>query len=311
MIVAITGGTGFIGRKLVVRHLAQGHEVRVLSRRTDVEPGAKLYAGDLSTSDVLRSFAGGVDVLYHCAGEIRDESRMHAVHVDGTQNLIEAARGRIERWVQLSSVGAYGRQREGIVTEQNEPQPLGTYEVTKVLSDRLVSAASHGGAFEHATLRPSNVYGAEMSNQSLFGLINMIRRGRFFFVGTPGASANYIHVDNVVEALVLCGTKPEANGRLFNLSDHCTLETFVAVIAESAGRLPPHFRLPEWSVRLLVKLLGSIPGFPLTGSRVDALTGRAVYSIERIEQELGYRHVVSMEDGLKELVGAWQRRASA
>jgi nucleoside-diphosphate-sugar epimerase len=311
MIVAITGGTGFIGRKLVVRHLAQGHEVRVLSRRKDVQPGAKLFSGDLSTSDAMRSFTGGADVMYHCAGEIRDESRMHAVHVTGTQHLIEAASGRIGRWVQLSSVGAYGRRREGIVNEQTEPHPIGTYEATKVLSDEMVRAASHGGAFEHATLRPSNVYGAEMSNQSLFGLINMIRRGRFFFVGTPGASANYIHVDNVVQALMLCGTKPEANGRLFNLSDHCTLETFVAAIAESLGRSPSHFRLPEWLVRLSVKLLGGIPGFPLTGSRVDALTGHAIYSITRIEHELGYRHVVSMEDGLKELVGTWQRRASA
>lgn len=311
MIVAITGGTGFIGRKLVARHLTQGHEVRVLSRRKAVEPGAQLCSGDLSTPDTLRSFADGADILYHCAGEIRDEARMHAVHVAGTQHLIDAASGRIGRWVQLSSVGAYGRQREGVVTEQTAPHPLGIYEVTKVMSDELVSAASHGGAFEHAVLRPSNVYGAEMSNQSLFGLINMIRRGRFFFIGAPGASANYIHVDNVVEALMLCGTKPEANGRLFNLSDHRTLETLVAVIADALGTPAPRLRLPEWSVRLPAKLLGGIPGFPLTESRVDALTGRAIYSTASIEQVLGYRHAVSMEDGLKELVLSWQQRAGA
>jgi nucleoside-diphosphate-sugar epimerase len=311
MIVAITGGTGFIGRKLVARHLAQGHEVRVLSRRKAVELGAKLCAGDLSNPAALRSFADGADILYHCAGEIRDEARMHAVHVAGTQHLINAASGRIGRWVQLSSVGAYGRQREGIVTEQTEAHPLGTYEVTKVMSDELVSAAAHGGVFEHVILRPSNVYGAEMSNQSLFGLINMIWRGRFFFIGKPGASANYIHVDNVVEALMLCGTRPEANDRLFNLSDHRTLETFVAVIAEALGASAPQLRLPEWSVRLPANLLGGIPGFPLTASRVDALTGRAIYSTAMIEQELGYRHSVPMEEGLKELVHAWRQRAGA
>lgn len=306
MIVAITGGSGFIGRKLVARHLVQGHEVRVLSRRKAVERGAQLYSGDLTTPDSLRSFVDGADILYHCAGEIRDEARMHAVHVAGTQHLIDAASGRIGRWIQLSSVGAYGRQREGVVTEQTASHPLGTYEVSKVLSDELVIAASHGGAFEHAVLRPSNVYGAEMSNQSLFGLINMIRRGRFFFIGAPGASANYIHVDNVVEALMLCGTKPEANSRLFNLSDHRTLEAFVAVIADALGRPAPRFRLPEWFVRIPAGLLGGIPGFPLTGARVDALTGHATYSCEKIEQELGYAHRVSMEEGLKELVGFWQ-----
>ncbi|BCO29312.1 aurachin B dehydrogenase [Rhodoferax lithotrophicus] len=308
MIVAITGGTGFIGRKLVVRHLVQGHEVRVLSRRKDVEPGAKLCSGDLSNTDALRSFADGADILYHCAGEIRDETRMHAVHLEGTQHLIDAASGRIGRWVQLSSVGAYGRQRGGIVTEQTEPHPTGIYEVTKVLSDELVSAASHGGAFEHMVLRPSNVYGAEMSNQSLFGLISMIRCGRFFFIGAPGASANYIHVDNVVEALMLCGTKPEADGQIYNLSDHRTMEQFVAVIAKSLGRPIPSLRVPEWSIRLLARLLSGIPGFPLTESRIDALTGRAIYSTEKIENELAYRHPVSMEVGLNELVQTWQHK---
>jgi len=309
MIVAITGGTGFIGRKLVARHLAQGHEVRVLSRRKAVEPGAKLCSGDLSNPAALRAFADGADILYHCAGEIRDEARMHEVHVAGTQQLIDVASGRIGRWVQLSSVGAYGRQREGIVTEQTKPHPLGTYEVTKVVSDELVRVAAHGNAFEHAVLRPSNVYGAEMSNQSIFGLINMIRRGRFFFIGAPGASANYIHVDNVVEALMLCGIRPEANSRLFNVSDYRTLEAFVAVISDGLGMPTPRLRLPEWSVRLSATLLGGIQGFPLTGSRVDALTGRAIYSIATIDQELGYRHPVAMENGLKELVRSWQQRA--
>jgi nucleoside-diphosphate-sugar epimerase len=53
-------------------------------------------------------------------------------------------------------------------------------------------------------------------------------------------------------------------------------------------------------------LLGNLPGMPLTEARVDALSGHAIYSIEKIERELGYRHPVSMEDGLRELVGFWR-----
>ena len=180
MIVAITGGTGFIGRELVLRHLAQGDVVRGLSRRTAVRDGVQWHHGDLSSAD-LNSFVDGADVLYHCAGEIRDKSLMKVVHVDGTRRLIDAASGRIGRWVQLSSVGAYGKQRLGVVTEITAPCPVGTYEVTKVESDDLVSSAALGGAFEQSILRPSNVYGPEMSNQSLFGLFNMVNRGRYFF----------------------------------------------------------------------------------------------------------------------------------
>lgn len=310
MKVAITGGAGFIGRKLVAHHLSQGDNVRVLSRRSPGEAGLPnslhWFRGDLSGTDDLQAFADGADVLYHCAGEIRDESRMEAVHVVGTRRLIEAASGRIGCWVQLSSTGAYGRQRKGIITEQTDLNPCGAYEVTKVASDDLVKAASSRGEFEHVILRPSIVYGAEMSNRSLYGLISMIQRGWFFFIGKPEASANYIHVDNVVEALVLCGKMPQATGQVYNLSDYCTLEHFVAMIAEVLGCGVPHYRLPESPVRALAKLFGSIPGVPLTQARVDALTTRAIYSSEKIEQELGYRHPLSMEDGLSDLVGFWQ-----
>ena len=313
MIIAITGGSGFIGRKLVPRHLAQGDEVRVLSRSAsggdvDVPGSVKWCHGDLLTSEKLQSFVDGVDILYHCAGEIRDEARMKEVHVEGTQRLIEAATGRVGRWVQLSSVGAYGKILNGTVTEQTKLNPCGMYEITKVDSDSLVSRAALEGAFECVILRPSNVYGAGMSNQSLYGLIEMIRRGWFFFIGEPGAAANYIHVDNVVEALVRCGVQAEASGQVYNLSDHRTMEQFVATISTSLGKTMPRLRLPEWTIRLSVKLLGNLPKFPLTKARVDALTGRAIYSTTKIEHELGYRHIVSMEAGLIELTKSWQRR---
>lgn len=312
--VAITGATGFIGRRLVMRHLDQGDRVRILSRRSPGEAGlpnaVQWFRGDLSGTDDLRAFADGAEVLYHCAGEIGDESRMEGVHVVGTSRLIEAASGRIGRWVQLSSTGAYGRQREGIVTERTALNPSGMYEKTKVASDALVTGASSGGAFQHVILRPSIVYGAEMPNQSLFGLIYMIQRGLFFFIGKPGASANYVHVGNVVDALMLCGKMPQATGQEFNLSDHCTLEHFVARIADLLGCNTPYLRLPESLVRTLVRPFGSIPGFPLTQARIDALTTRVIYSNKKIEQELGYRHSIPMEDGLNDLVEYWQTRSN-
>ncbi len=147
MIVAITGGTGFIGRKLVLRHLAQGDEVRVLSRRPAGEAGlpdaVDIHRGDLAGAmGNLQSFVAGVDVLYHCAGEILDSSRMHAIHVAGTRKLVDAAAGQVGHWVQLSSVGAYGPISQGVITETTSENPLGVYEATKAESDRLVSAAA-------------------------------------------------------------------------------------------------------------------------------------------------------------------------
>lgn len=310
-LIAITGGTGFIGRALYFAHLARGDAVRILTR-SHVDSllypnNVSYYRADLFSVDDLTPFVNKVDVLYHCAGELRNKYAMHNVHVLGTNRLMMAASGRIGRWVQLSSVGVYGRQQNGFVDECAILNPCGVYEVTKNAADDLLVKAALNNHFELAVLRPSIVYGPDMSNQSLFQLIRMIDKGLFFYIGSPGATANYVHVGNVVDALMLAAGSPlPENGRAYIVSDHCTMEEFVAMIAEALGRKPPRLRLPEGPVRLAARLCEGVPGFPLTTSRIDALTNRVVYSSRRIEQELGYRHRITMADGIGELVRAWK-----
>ncbi len=310
MIVAITGGTGFIGRKLVQHHIQRGDEVRVLSRRPPCESGlpesVKWYGGDLTASHDLTPFVDGADFLYHCAGEIRNHERMEALHVGGTRKLVAAARHRIGCWVQLSSVGVYGPHQAGRVTEQSPPNPKGVYEITKKCSDDLVGDSGSGGAFEWTILRPSIVFGESMPNQSLFQMIRAIDKGHFFFIGEPGASANYIHVDNVVYALTLCGALPAARGRTYNLSGHATLEIFVKMIAEALGKPPPGLHLPESFARTIARIGKLVTKrFPLTESRIDAMTTRVIYPIDAIEHDLGYQHQVLLPSGVSRLVDFW------
>ncbi len=158
-------------------------------------------------------------------------------------------------------------------------------------------------------LRPSNVFGASMTNVSLFNMTAMIDRGLFFYIGRPGASANYIHVDNVVEGLLLCATDRRAKGGIYNLSDYRTLEDFTGVIAAELSCHVPRLRVPQTLARLTAMAFGRLPGFPLTPSRVDALVNRSTYPVSRIQKELSYHHVILMEDGLRELVEAYERRS--
>jgi nucleoside-diphosphate-sugar epimerase len=313
MIAAVTGGTGFVGRTVVQTHLRRGDEVRVLTRRKAPDlAGANIITGDLARGEIPRQFIEGADVLYHCAGELVNVKQMYAVHVDGTRKLLTAARGRIRRWVQLSSVGVYGPQREGMITETTVENPTGVYEVTKGESDRLVLEAGATGMLDVVVLRPSNIFGPSMPNQSLFGLIGAIDSGLFFYIGPPGASANYIPVDNVGDALILCGTSPAASGETFIVSAYRPMEDFVATIAAALGKAPPRLRLPRAPTRLVAAILSVVPGWPLSVSRVDALSGRAIYSTERIESKLGYQGRVSVEDALRATVRQWQtRRGSA
>jgi nucleoside-diphosphate-sugar epimerase len=286
MQVAITGGNGFIGRILVQKHLAQGDSVRVLSRYDDVEEeGVEVVVGDLTQNgNYLGKLVNGVDVIYHCAGEVSDQDKMSDLHIDGTRRLAEAAKKRVGRWVQLSSVGAYGPCRSGVVTEQTPEAPVNTYEATKTKSDNIVKQSG----IPYVILRPSIVFGETMTNQSLFQMLKMIGKGLFFYIGKPGATANYVHVDDVVEALYLCATDSRAAGKIFNLSQTTSIESMVAALM-AGGRLDGRVhRLPYLPVQTLAVLFGWLPGFPLTRARVAALTGRCRYTPNRIEQELGF-----------------------
>jgi nucleoside-diphosphate-sugar epimerase len=98
----------------------------------------------------------------------------------------------------------------------------------------------------------------------------------------------------------------KARGKVYNLSDHRTIEDFVSIIADALGKKRPGLRLPEGPVRLAARTLSKLPGFPLTQSRVDALTTRVVYPATRMEQELGYTHAPTMEDALSLFVSDWK-----
>lgn len=300
LVVAITGGTGFVGRCLAEFHIRRGDFVRVLSRQGlpsgMTEKGVVGYTGDL-LGDIPVSFADQADVLYHCAAELNNPSLCWQTNVEGTRRLLQRVQN-VGRWVQLSSVGVYGPKRSGFITEDTPLLPENPYECSKAEADRLLIEHASISGLDYSILRPSNIFGPSMSNHSLYRLVGAIERGVFCFIGPHGASANYIFVNNVVDALFLCAAHQRASGSTFNLSDWRTLEEFIAAIAVTLKIRTPSLRLPAMPMHLLAWMAQHLPHNPLTTSRVDALTNRAVYPIDSIESELGYRHGVSMEQGL-------------
>jgi nucleoside-diphosphate-sugar epimerase len=235
---------------------------------------------------------------------------MAQVNVEGTRKLIAAARNRIGHWVQLSSVAVYGIPRCGVITEETPTRPETVYGNSKAEADRLLIEAGEKGEVSCSILRPSKIFGGASpsgNDRILFRMISIIDAGMFFFVGKPGAVTHYVHLDNVVEALLRCGTSGARAIHTYDLSDDCPIEEFVAVIARALGKPLPGLRLPEAPVRFLARTLGRIPGFPLNEPRLDALLNRAAFPYIRIKRELGYEHLVPVGQGLRELVAAWKR----
>ena len=297
MIIAITGGNGFIGKLLVKKYLDKGHQVRLLSRKSvSMNKNCTLFIGDLTSSSVdLTNFLENVDILFHCAGELTNESLMVDLHVYGTERLLNQAKGKVKRLVQLSSVGAYGRCRTGIVTEESLEYPTSIYETSKTISDNLV----RDSGISYSILRPSIVFGRHMTNNSLNSMQKMILKGRFFYIGKSGTLLNYIHVDKVIDALIICGEKKNAIGEVFIISQSITIEKMTSSFLESQGLKRNFLRFPEWLVRLGVFISKVVPKFPLTDSRVDALTSRSIYSSNKIQNLLDFEFQTSLEEDFK------------
>ncbi len=315
MQVSVTGGTGFIGRVLITRLLESGHNVKVLILRPEegenLPSSVERIVGDLcSPNKRLEKFCENADILFHCAGQLTNESLMRRIHVDGTKALIEIAKGRIGRWVQLSSIGVYGQNTESEVSEETEPAPCGVYETTKYESDLLLLEPTSDLCFPWSILRPSNVFSTDMPNNSLRQLVSMVRHRLFFYIGTQCANTHYVHVEDVVTALYLCGTQDAAVGRIYNISDDIPLDEFVNTIADSLGQPNPSLHCPITVAKVIAWSLGWLPKFPLTEDRIQALTSLVSYPVTRLESELGFKYTLGVRQGIRNAVRMWHNGKS-
>lgn len=305
MRVLVIGGRGFIGARLIEILAKKGCQIDVLSR-TKITPhhggsGAIKYiqADLLDASFNFENLIVQYSVIFNCAGELHNELLMKKLHIDSIQRLVNACinasklQNLTVHWVQLSSVGAYGPSRpiasiERIVTEDTPTNPLGTYEVTKTLADELIIQASKASWFTYSILRPSNVYGKNMPNNSIRQLGRIIQSNLFFYIGKPGAVSNYVHVDDVAEALALCGFDPRAKNEIFNLSNDCPQENVLGAMARALDSSEPRIRINEGLVRFCVFLFSWIKWVPLKKSRVDALVNRTHYSNDKLHKLLDF-----------------------
>ena len=318
MKVLVTGGSGFIGARLVDALCEKGYKVFVLSRKRPgkfecINSAVEIIQCDLldASSDLERLVADCL-VVFNCAGELHNEALMEALHVSATLRLVQAckkvakATGNPIHWVQLSSVGAYGlvpitASSERVVTEETAPAPVGAYEVTKTKADELIVAAMEDDILSYSILRPSNVYGQSMPNNSIRQWGRAIQKGLFVYVGQSGAISTYVHVDDVVCAMLLCGFDRRAKGEVFNISNDCPQEEMVNAIANAVHVVPPRLRVPEVAIRLVSSFFSRMKGFPLTCSRIDSLVARTRYPTDKLHSILNYRPSRTVKSTIEEV----------
>jgi nucleoside-diphosphate-sugar epimerase len=303
-IVLVTGASGFIGAGFLKQAVEKKMRVRMLSRNPKdwhKQDGVEIVGGDLAETVDWVKVVEGVEVVVNAAAETNDPAFMHIVNVIGSERLLQAAvNAGVKRWVQLSSVGSYGPVLAGSVSENWLDNPSNPYEISKTDFDEILKQAAQDHGIEFCIIRPSNVYGPGMRNQSIQQMLSKIRKKLFAFIGPKGASANYVHVQDVVQALDLCVSHPKAANQTYIVSAWATMEEMVSGLAAGLGLPPPSGRIPLPVATLLAKVMQWWPQWPLTLSRVQAMSVRSRYSTEKIEKELGWKLTVPVKEGMRE-----------
>jgi len=252
----VTGATGFVGRALTLRLLAEGHHVRLYVRRPVSVPELELpaieresaqihvHVASLGDPNALWTAAEGVDTLYHCAGENSPRAPNAAygwINVAATENVLNAARhAGVKRVVHLSCADATLIDRDRLHWKETQPlgQPaLGALARSKLLAEELALHAN-GSQLEVCALRPAWVWGPR-DRRVLPRLCQEAQRGRIGLCGDGQNLITTVYIDNLVHALRLAETAKPAAGQAIHVVD-----AEVSSAGEFIGALCQSLQLP-------------------------------------------------------------------
>jgi nucleoside-diphosphate-sugar epimerase len=312
----VTGGSGFIGGALVERLRREGWDVRALARSEAAavrvrELGAEPVSGELGDGGALRDGADGSEVAFHCAAKVEDwgePADFERLNVQGTLNVIEACRAAGVRRLVHASTEAALTAGEALVNV-NEDAPLRPdspflYSSSKARAEQLVRAAA-GKDLETVVVRPRFVWGRG-DTTLLPALTALIRAGRFRWIGGGRQLTATTHVDNTVEGFWLGATKAPAGGIYFVTDgEPVVFREFVTRMLETQGVTPPDKSIPDGAAEAAAVAAEGAwrtlrrPGSPpLTRFAVWVSSKECTIDISRAEGELGYRPVVTRDEGL-------------
>jgi nucleoside-diphosphate-sugar epimerase len=315
----VTGGSGFIGGRLIARLVRDGVAVAALARSERSAErvrslGAEPVAGDLGDIAAMRAGAEGADVAFHAAAHLGDFGRREDFvrdNVGGTENALAAtSQAHVPRFVHVGTEAALMHGRPLVYVDETaplRPDSPALYSATKAMAEERVVAAARPG-FETVVVRPRLVWGAG-DTTILPPIAEAVRAGRFAWVGGGTHLTSTTHVDNVVEGL-LAGARAGAPGQAYFVTDGdpVVFREFITELLATQGIEPPQRSIPAPVARVLAGAgerawtalrLGGRP--PLTRLAYWLSAQEATIDDRRARRELAYRPVRSREEGLAEL----------
>ena len=327
----VTGGGGFLGRRIVEMLLAQGWSVRTFSRSRPaglVDLGVDCRLGDLRDYEAVRLACQGIDGVFHTAANPEpwgDFRSFYETNTRGTRHVVEAcvANG-VPRLVYTSTPSVAIGSRDIVGGDESLPYPpryFAAYPETKALAERYVLAAdgrftAGAGCLHTCALRPHLIWGPG-DTHLVPGLLEAVRQGRLKIVGDGRNQVDLTYVDNAaiahLQAFEALGPAGRANGKAYFIGDAQPV-----VLWDWINELLRRLEMPvlkkgisarrAWlagaGCELVYKVLGLKRRPPMTRFLAMQLSQSHWFSHRRAREDFGYTPVVDNETGLQRLVAA-------
>lgn len=307
----VTGGAGFIGSHLVERLVRDGEGVRVLDnfssgKRQNLEPfGSKveIIEGDLRNPDDCRRACSGVSIIMHEGAvpsvpkSVEDPLTSHQANVDGTFNLLMAARDAgCKRVIFAASSSAYGDQPELPKHEKQKPDPLSPYAANKLFGEYYLRVFSLCYGLETISLRYFNVFGPRQDPKSQYAaaipafVTAILHNEPPTIYGDGEQTRDFTYIENVVHANLLAAKAPKTNGEVINVAcgESVTVNQIIAAINQLLGK------------QVKAKYVDTRPG--------DVKHSLADISLAK--RLIGYEPLVDFEEGLRRAIDWYKNNLS-
>lgn len=326
--VFVTGGSGFVGGRLIERLCADGHAVRALARSDSSAErvrslGAEPVPGELADRAALRAGAEGCELAFHAAATLGDSGSREEFergNVCGTENVLSACtEAGVRRVVHVSTEAVLFAGKPLVQVDESaplRPDSRALYSATKARAEQAAIAAN-GARLETVVVRPRFVWGAG-DTTLLPRMVELVRSGRFAWIGGGDQLTSTTHIDNTVEGLML-GAQRGRPGNVYFVTDGepVVFREFVGELLSTQGVAAPTRSIPTPVAHALMSI-GEAAAKLLPGNHPPPLTRFAYWvssqectiRIDKAREQLGYVPVRTIADGLDGLRSAAQPAAS-
>ena len=311
MNILVTGGSGFIGTRLVDKLLEQNHKVKIYDKVQSIKYPRLSVIADVRDEEKLIGECQGVDVIYNLAAEHADDvtpkSLYSDVNIGGAKNVVLAAqKNNIKKIIFISSVAIYGLNRK-LPMENDIAQPFNEYGRTKYEAERIFLAWSDKCSDSSLIIiRPSVIFG-ENNRGNVYNLISQIIGGNFFMVGDGKNRKSMGYVGNIA-AFLSTQLKENTGIFIFNYADKPDLSSIeiVEIVKNEMGLKKKIVTIPYFAGLLggsVFDIVSRVTGkkFPISSIRIKKFCAETTIDTNLLIKS-GFRAPFTLEEGLRKMI---------